>query len=128
MYSSVFLKVFFIFKYNNFIQCKIVITLNRLLKCVAELAEHLQIKKALNHQRFLLSLYFYPIYNPGNRLYEKRSGNSQPLYILYYSLSEHGFCNFYETGDICPFHIVYIAVFLFTVVSAGFVDSDHNLF
>ncbi len=56
---------------------------NGLLECVAGLAEHLQIKKALNHQRFLLSLYFYPIYNPGNRLYQKRSGKiSQPCIFI----------------------------------------------
>ncbi len=80
-------------------------------------------------QRFLLSLfYFYPIYKSREQVIRKKAGNFPNLYMLYDSLSEHGLCYFYEAGDIGAFYVIYIAVFLFSVVSAGFVDSDHNLF
>src|SRR5690606_13564107 len=73
-------------------------------------------------QRALKTSALYPFIlllpiNPGQVFY---------IESLHNTLRKHSFCNFHESGDICSLYIVHISVFFLTVISAGFLDSDHS--
>ena len=77
---------------------------------------------------------FYPFtllfsHFPGTGFMIKKVREIFPDFLfLYDSLSQHCFCYFYETSDICTFHVVYITIFFFSVISTRFVNSDHDFF
>ena len=47
-------------------------------------------------------------------------------YCLNDALGQHRFSNFYKTCNIGAFHIVYVAILLFSIVAAGFVNAEHD--
>ena len=50
------------------------------------------------------------------------------LLFLYNTLCKHSFCYFHKSGNVSSFYIVYITIFIFTIVSTSFVDTNHDFF